>query len=66
MNLENQGLTNIDDTDGEIASCEDYDAKVELALQRATIKLVTDGTSTTITSNTSSEVIKIQDSNYRN
>ena len=30
MNLEIQGLTNIDEIDGEIASSEDYDAKIEL------------------------------------
>ena len=46
-----QGLTNIDDIDGEIASSEDYDAKTELAIQRATTKLATDGSSTAITSN---------------
>ena len=54
MNLEVQGLTNFDDIDGEIASREDYDAKIELAIQRAETKLATVGGSTTITSNNSS------------
>ena len=54
MNLEIQGLTKIDDIDGEIASSEDYDAKIELAIQRATTKLATHRSSTTITSNNSS------------
>ena len=49
MNLELQALTKIHDIDGEIASSEDYNAKIELAIQRAT-----DGSSTTITSNNSS------------
>ena len=53
MNLEIQGLTNIDDIDGGFASSEDYDAKIELAI-RATTKLATDGSSTTMTSNNSS------------
>ena len=51
VNLENQGLTNID---GEIASSENYDAKIELAIQRPTTKLATHGSSTTILLNNSS------------
>ena len=39
LNLEIQGLTNIDDIDGEIASSEDYGGKIELAIQGATTKL---------------------------
>ena len=51
MNLEIQGLTNIDYIDGEIARIEDNDGKIELEEHRATTKLATDGSSTAMTSN---------------